>query len=369
MMQVERETGAMQWRGTFWTHAIALFTARVWHWNNDRQGKRPLIGRMTAHLALIVLGLFVLGFRHLPAGEAQGAASEVAVPSAEIETPASGGKPVIYRSTGQQTGAVIIRQATPHTAIPDRPRESIITYTVQPGDTVQSIAARFGLQPTTILWSNSQLEKVPDLLRVGEVLIILPIDGVYHTVEEGETLASLAEKYQVEPEAIVDCPFNTIRDEVAPLRAGMKLIIPNGTKPYEPHYVTAYAGPVPEDAVGSGNFRWPTSGYISQGYWYGHRAIDIANAAGTAILAADGGYVSFAGWTDVGYGYLIVLDHNNGYQTYYAHLSNIFVQEGEAVRAGQVIGAMGNTGNSTGPHLHFEIRYHGYPTNPFIYLP
>ncbi len=361
----------MAWRGTFWTHAIAAFTARVWHWNGDRQGKRPLIGRMTGHIALTVLLLFLAGLSRLPTGEARSAASEAEVftLSQAVEATQAPAHPVLRQSHSGTRRTVIIRQARPHTSIPDRPRESIITYTVQPGDTVQSIAAHFGLQPTTILWSNPQLEKVPDLLRVGEVLTILPIDGVYHTVEEGDTLASLAEKYQVEPEAIVACPFNHIRDEEAPLRAGTKLIIPNGTKPYEPHYVTAYQGPVPEDAVGSGIFRWPTSGYISQGYWYGHRAIDIANAIGTAIVAADGGYVSFAGWTDIGYGYLIVIDHNNGYQTYYAHLSNIFVQEGEQVSAGQVIGAMGSTGNSTGPHLHFEIRYHGYPTNPFIYLP
>ncbi len=360
---------AQRWRGSWWVHAVAVLTARVWHWNGDRRGKRPLIGRWTAHLALAFVLLFVAGLSHLPTDSASGAASEAEEATFSAAALTQTPRRVIVHSTRARRRAVVVRQARPHTAIPDRPRESIITYTVQPGDTVQSIAAHFGLQPTTILWSNPQLEKVPDLLRVGEVLTILPIDGVYHTVEEGDTLASLAETYQVEPEAIVACPFNHIRDEEAPLRAGTKLIIPNGTKPYEPHYVTAYQGPVPEDAVGSGIFRWPTSGYISQGYWYGHRAIDIANALGTAIVAADGGYVSFAGWTDVGYGYLIVIDHNNGYQTYYAHLSNIFVQEGQEVQAGQVIGAMGSTGNSTGPHLHFEIRYHGYPTNPFIYLP
>jgi murein DD-endopeptidase MepM/ murein hydrolase activator NlpD len=97
--------------------------------------------------------------------------------------------------------------------------------------------------------------------------------------------------------------------------------------------------------------------------------VDIANAIGAAIVASDSGYVSFAGWTDIGYGYLIVVDHANGYQTYYAHLNDIYVIEGQAVDAGQVIGAMGSTGNSTGPHLHFEVRYGGYPTNPLVYLP
>jgi murein DD-endopeptidase MepM/ murein hydrolase activator NlpD len=86
-------------------------------------------------------------------------------------------------------------------------------------------------------------------------------------------------------------------------------------------------------------------------------------------MAADGGFVSFAGWTDVGYGYLIVVDHGNGFATYYGHLSNIYVTEGQAAERGQVIGAAGNTGNSTGPHLHFEVRRYGAQQNPRAYLP
>jgi murein DD-endopeptidase MepM/ murein hydrolase activator NlpD len=277
----------------------------------------------------------------------------------------SGGVQPYHRNSDE---ARIVRQPKPHTAIPARPRLEITTYAVQAGDNIESIAAKFGLEPTTVMWSNPAIEKAPDLLNIGQELTILPIDGVYHAVEEGDTLADLAESYKVEVKDILECPFNDLssRDD---LTAGMKLIVPGGTKPYERRTVTTYSGPVPQDAVGGGSFRWPASGYISQGYWYGHRAVDVANASGTAVLAADAGYVSFAGWTDIGYGYLIVIDHGNGYQTYYAHLSNIYVQEGQAAAAGDVIAAMGNTGNSTGPHLHFEIRYNDYPANPLIYLP
>jgi murein DD-endopeptidase MepM/ murein hydrolase activator NlpD len=224
------------------------------------------------------------------------------------------------------------------------------------------------------MWSNPEIEKAPDLLRIGQILTILPVDGVYHTIAEGDTLTSLAEKYQVSVMDIVDCPFNRMSNaqvSASPsiLTPNDKLIIPGGTKPYQRREVTTYEGPVPEEVSGSGAFYWPAAGYISQGYWYGHRAIDIADAVGAAVMATDDGYVSFAGWTDIGYGYLVVVDHANGYQTYYAHLSNIFVFEGQVVNAGEVVGAMGSTGNSTGPHLHFEIRYDGYPTNPLIYLP
>ena len=149
----------------------------------------------------------------------------------------------------------------------------------------------------------------------------------------------------------------------------MQLIVPGGEKPYVPRVVTSYSGAIPTGARGTGLFQWPVLGYITQGYWYGHRAIDIAAPTGTAVQAADGGFVSFAGWTDIGYGYLIVIDHANGFASYYAHLSNFYVTAGQAVERGQVVGAVGNTGWSTGPHLHFEIRYEHVLQNPRAYLP
>jgi murein DD-endopeptidase MepM/ murein hydrolase activator NlpD len=331
------------------------------------------LGRAAAHLALLVVLIIFWGGRHFDFSPAE-VASEITRPQEARSFAISLGGTATAVSAGVQPyhrasdEAQIVRQPKPHTAIPARPRLEIMTYVVQAGDNIESIAAKFGLEPTTVMWSNPAIEKAPDLLNIGQELTILPTDGVYHTVEEGDTLVDLAESYKVEVKEILECPFNDLssRDD---LTAGMKLIVPGGSKPYERRTVTTYAGPVPEDAVGGEDFRWPSSGYISQGYWYGHRAIDVANATGTAVLAAEAGYVSFAGWTDIGYGYLVVLDHGNGYQTYYAHLSDFYVVEGQAVAAGDVIAAMGNTGNSTGPHLHFEIRYDQYPTNPLIYLP
>ena len=179
---------------------------------------------------------------------------------------------------------------------------------------------------------------------------------------------SLAAFYQVVSSTIALCEYNQLRPPYT-LVEDSYLIIPDGQKPYIPKLVTAYDGPVPEGAQGSGQFQWPLLGRLTQGYWYGHRAIDIAAPIGSALLAADGGFISFAGWTDVGYGYLVVIDHNNGFLTYYAHMSQIYVYEGQAVERGQVIGAVGNTGWSTGPHLHFEIRYQGAQQNPRAYLP
>lgn len=132
----------------------------------------------------------------------------------------------------------------------------------------------------------------------------------------------------------------------------------------------AYDGPQePDCALEPATFAWPTSGLISQKYWGGHQALDIAAPYGSAVLAADEGQVHFAGWTDTGYGYLIILDHGWGYTTHYAHLSRIHVSRGQTVSRGQKIGTVGSTGNSTGPHLHLEIRYNDDDKlDPLVYL-
>lgn len=360
------------WRSPLYVRALARVAAWIWRWGDDRDAQRPAIGRLTAHIALIlvVASMLVLGALRIDSPSAIIAVVDSTVFEGfarSVDAATSGAATVerpYYRSAAQ---AKIARQARVHTAVPDRPRLEIVTYTVGPGDTAEKIAERFDLQPTTLLWSNPEMEKMPDLLRVGQDLVILPIDGVYHTVAVSDTLESIAKAYKADVAAIAECAFN----EFAPdggLLVGGQVIVPGGSKPYEAREVTTYAGPLPGVAQASGVFRWPASGVLTQGYWYGHRAIDIGASVGAAIRAADSGFVSFAGWTDIGYGYLVVLDHQNSYQTYYAHLSDIFVREGEVVDAAQVIGAMGSTGNSTGPHLHFEIRYDLYPTNPLIYL-
>jgi LysM repeat protein len=369
-------------RGVAWT------ATRSWIATADWRAVRPMISRASAHLAilLLALGAIFLSGLNLPQQEpleAEGVASadfvsvapantSSTVPdkatSLAAHTPATdvNGR---AGSTRFDSNATIVRIAQPLTEIPVRPRRGVITYTAQAGDTVQIIAEKFILQATTVLWSNPDLEDVPDMLRIGQEVIILPVDGVYHTVTEEDTLESIAEKYKVEVEAITNLSYNDLRPPLFRIQEGIKLIVPGGTKPYVPRRVTSYTGPVPSNAQGTGSFNWPVLGSLTQGYWWGHRAIDIGAPTGSAALAADGGYVSFVGWTDIGYGYLIILDHVNGYSTHYAHLSQMYVTLGQQVSRGQVIGAVGNTGNSTGPHLHLEIRYNGVEQNPLVYLP
>lgn len=250
-------------------------------------------------------------------------------------------------------------------------REQIETYSVRSGDTVLGIAASFNLQPETIQWANPELEANPDMLRIGDRLVILPVDGVLHVVQPGDTLSTIAAKYKVTTEAIVSFDLNRLSDSSTPISVGQQLVIPGGNKPYIAKQVLAYSGPMPDSASrGSGALVWPTSGTITQPYWNGHRAIDVGAWMGTAVTASDSGYVIAArtGWNS-GYGTMVMIDHGGGYVTLYAHLNSVFVRQGENVAKGQQIGTVGNTGNSTGPHLHFEVRYQGVPRNPFNFLP
>ena len=263
-----------------------------------------------------------------------------------------------------------------HTTIPERLRREVTTYLVQPGDIVLEIASRFGLSAETVTWANGDLEKNPDLLRPGQELVILPINGVYHTVIKGDTLLKIAKTYKVDLEDIIACEYNDLDPDDPQIAPGQKLIVPDGIKPYIPRTVTAYKGPIPKDAKqGTGIFAWPTSGRITDrfgfktlsGRW--HSGLDISGYTGAPIYAADSGFVTFAGWTDYGYGKLVVIDHGNGFVTYYAHLNVCYVSAGQSVGKGALIATMGSTGNSSGAHLHLEIRSKGVQKNPEMYLP
>jgi len=376
-----RSLSIRRWFESAFPRAFAWLATTVYRVIGDWRGWLPLFTRTSAHLAVIGVAIVAIALSGVewPAQAATNLPAPVLSASTrdkenekEVNVLATlnGHNGVVFvNGSNASSEGTVTRLAQPNTIIPERPRLDIITYTIQAGDTVQAIADLFRLDPTTIMWANPAVEDAPDLLRIGQEVVILPIDGVYHKVAADDTLASIAEKYKVEPEAIVTCEYNYLESLDQPIDEGTYLVVPGGEKPYIPKVVTTYVGSVPEGARGTGRFQWPVLGRITQGYWYGHRAIDIGAPTGSAALAADGGFISFAGWTDVGYGYLIVIDHANGFATYYAHLSNMYVLAGQAVERGQVIGSVGSTGWSTGPHLHFEVRYYGAQQNPRAYLP
>lgn len=282
----------------------------------------------------------------------------------------------------------ITRLAELHTIIPNRPRQKVIAYTVGSGDAVFGIAEKFNIQPETILWANYDLlNDNPDMLSPGMTLNIPPINGVYYQWQEGDTLESIANQFEADIEDILSFPGNSI-DLINPtIETDSFIMIPGGEREFKSWIVPTIArnnsgvsksvygagacqGPF-EGAYGTGGFVWPTVNQVLSGndYWSGHLGIDIAGAVGDSVFASDSGVVVFAGAATGGYGSMIMIDHGTGYQTLYAHLSSVRVRCGQSVTQGGYIGAVGSTGNSTGPHLHFEVRYLGGFVSPWYVLP
>jgi hypothetical protein len=291
----------------------------------------------------------------------------------------------------------IPRQAELHTTIPNRPRIEVISYSVQKDDSIFVIAEKFGLKPTTILFGNyNTLKDRPDLLKEGQKLNILPVDGTYYEWQGTENLAKVAEVFGVDAEAITSFPGNhldpdTIGDMNHPnITPGTWLIVPGGKREFTSWTAPAQLvrvnpstrvwGPgvcsgINYVQVGYDNFVYPTIEHWLSGTPFRpdlkHYAVDFAGALGNGVFATDAGTVVYSGWNDWGYGNLVIIDHGNGWQSLYAHLSSINVPCGQNVGQGELIGLVGMTGGtSTGPHLHFELMNAtlGY-VNPLDYLP
>jgi len=263
-------------------------------------------------------------------------------------------------------------------------------YVVQSGDTLSGIADKFGVSIATILWENKLTPR--DFIQPGQKLIILPSTGITYVVKGGDTLARIAGNYNVTTDDIIS--WNPVA--ATSIAKGDTLFIPNGriAPPPAPSprvkplaspgdiFTAPVTRPIPPDAAPSaGNpddLLWPTSSHrISQyyGHWRRstgrHTGIDIANNTGEPIYAADDGIVTHAGCGTScrrGYGYYVDIDHGDGVATRYGHMSRVIANVGEQVHRGQVVGLIGNTGNSTGPHLHFEVRINGRHVNPLPYV-
>ncbi|MAT42721.1 MAG: hypothetical protein CL609_10290 [Anaerolineaceae bacterium] len=269
---------------------------------------------------------------------------------------------------------------------------AVTLYKVQPGDNLFLIAEKFGLQPETVLWGNYEtLYDNPQYLRPGQELNILPVDGVYYQWKQSDSLEFVADFFKVKPQDILFWPENNLfsfisEPALASIQEGTWLIIPGGRRALQDwgpppisrsnpavaaYYGSGSCGKVYQGAIGTGAFVWPTVARSLSGYDFSslHPALDIAGAEGNAIYSTDSGVVVFAGWSEYGYGNLVVIDHGNGWQSAYAHMSIANVTCGQSVTQGKLIGAVGNTGNSTGAHLHFELRSEIYgKANPWDYI-
>ncbi len=296
-----------------------------------------------------------------------GAQAALADPGDAGDLPSS---PPAFQELGQEPvrspGEGLIRldrQARPHlgqelwqdVAQAGRIRE----YVVQPGDSLWSIAAQHDLTLDSLRWANPELRRNPDKLAQGQVLRIPPVNGALHDVQPGDTVESIAAAWNVPPEAIREYRPNRLAGDRQPA-PGAVVVVPYGAKEVDlppPTPVAGYA------------FAWPINGWLSQGYHPGHRALDIAGPYGAKVYASRAGRVIYTGWNPSGYGYLVKIQHENGDVTYYSHLKGHWVQKGQWVAQGELVGEVGSTGNSTGPHVHFEIRRNGVRVNPLNFLP
>ncbi len=250
--------------------------------------------------------------------------------------------------------AALVAQDGPKEQLPQ-----VYSHTVVEGDTLWDIAEQFGVSLDTVIGANPDIN--PNTLKVGQVIKVLSVDGVLHTVKSGDTVSALAAKYKVDQAVILRA--NALSDPNQ-LQPGQQLIIPGAT-PVIVHKVTLSSG---GSTTVSAKFRRPVDGgFISSGYgWRSgsfHQGIDIAVPYSRSIYASRSGKVIFAGWRG-GYGNAVIISHGDGITTLYGHVSKLLVSYGQWVDAGQVIARVGSTGNSTGPHVHFEIRINGSTVNP-----
>ena len=259
------------------------------------------------------------------------------------------------------------------TKITEQERTQTITYTVLSGDTISVIAEKFGISVSTILWENDLSSY--SIIRPGDDLDILPKTGINHKVVKNETISSIVKKYDVEEVDLLVVNKITKDDN---FQVGQVLFVPGGKKTiYRAPAPKTYTGftaiknivSTPSSQVVSGNkMAWPTSATrITQYYSWRHHGLDIAQRGTVPIYAADSGTVESAGW-GTGYGYNIVINHGGGKKTRYAHMSKFYVGKGDKVSKGHTLGLMGNTGWSTGQHLHFEVIINGKKYNPLNYI-
>lgn len=347
--------------------------------------RRSLTQRFIGHIALLILGgAFFLVWR---AG---------LVPQSQRETAVIFPTPTIEPLTGAETEETVILLPTavsqtdlstipilqdnslaplpnPQTYQGNQPSHSFQRYVVERGDTPNIIADRFGISAETLLGGNPALSEESSLLQTGAELIILPVDGLLHTVVPGDTLEAISNRYGIPIETITAYEPNQLEFPYR-LYPETQILVPGAVRdvfvwtPPTLESIRASFGGTPL-IVGTGTFVFPVSSRnFTQYYWYGHRGIDVALPEGSAVFASDTGTVTFAGWNIYGFGNLIVVNHGNGYETLYAHLSGINVVPGQIVNQGNVIGATGNTGNSSGPHIHFEIRLNGNQDDPCWFI-
>ncbi len=242
---------------------------------------------------------------------------------------------------------------------------------MQQGDTISTVARKFGVSQDTILWENNLT--ITNYIRPGQILKILPTSGIAYKIAKGDNLSKIVQKYNSDKNKIIE--FNRLADE-SDLQVGQIIIIPEG-KPYYPPVaakpklasLTKIFQPSHVEVPAGDKMAWPTTARrISQYFNWRHIGLDIDGDFGDPVWAADDGVVIKSVCLKTGYGCHVIIDHGNGKSTLYGHFQKLYVAEGQKVARGDVLGEMGSTGMSTGSHLHFEVRFGGKRYNPLSYI-
>ena len=339
----------------------------------SRQSVAHVLGGII--VLIVVVGLIALGWRLGAADGTESATGVTNEPAASAAVDTAVGDLSPAADAPVLVDVALAPAAIPQTFVGRKPDHQLQVYRVERGDTPNGIADKFGIQATTLLGGNPQLSQESSLLQTGVDLLILPIDGVLHDVQPGDSLETISAQYSIPVENIIAYAPNNLEFPYR-LYPETQVLVPGAVREvfvWTPPTLESVRGQTGSGVapliVGTGTFIYPVgSRNFSQYYWYGHPGIDIALPEGTAVVASDTGTVTFAGWNIYGFGNLVVVNHGNGYETFYAHLSGISVVPGQIVYQGNVIGSTGNTGNSSGPHIHFEVRINGAQDDPCWYV-
>ena len=296
-------------------------------------------------------------------GGVSSAETVTASPATELAVPLMGSQaslPVTVGGPADDEMALVATQENalvstrnPLGTLPRASTDQITVYRVEPGDTPGGIAERFGISLQTLLWANNL--RNANTVKIGDDLIILPVTGVQYEVKRGDTMESIAKKFKGDAAEITSFNGLAIGEDLV---VGQVVIIPNGelTPAPVPSAKSTVRAPALPDHKGF-YLRPIVGGRRSRGV-HGYNGVDLANSCGVPVLASAGGTVLItraSGWNG-GYGLYVVITHANNTQTLYAHLSSLAVAAGDLVAQGTTIGTLGSTGNSTGCHVHFEIR-------------
>ncbi len=314
-------------------------------------------------VAALVLAL-PLSLRGVTTTASASEAQPVAALMSEIEAP---------RATTVSRGATITPVTDPTTAVADDVRP-IVHYTLGPADDLQKLSNFFRVSAEAIAYANGITD--PDLRNQrGREILIPPAEGALYTVKEGDTVTSVATQFKVESRAIET--YNRLYFEPEHFAKGQLVFVPGATVPgltyiaadddsQAPPVTPAIARPGPATPSNTGRLAWPVAGTITQYFWAYHTGVDLAAPYGTGIGASQGGTVVYAGWVAVG-GLSVRIQHANGMETGYYHMGATFVTVGTKVDKGQIVGTVGMTGVTTGPHVHWELKVNGVAVNPLAY--